>query len=945
MPRYVPSPRLGYGGDNWHGPVRGDFMFTPWRKKKGAQTSHLMLTPSSFLVTRQKMRISRELSAPEKIQGMLLRPAASLLPVVTRSRDELTYADLSSPDAGDDLDLPNVSPSQIPRDQDRPRNVRAQVRPVGKKVPPGSIGKFSHRNLGRRAVKLSEADAPVAGVIGDEAAKIAHEPSGQQRIRLNKVDSPPSQGKSAPENPGAHEGDKPASPALTPGAVGRVRGNLPPAFLSESVNPEQPPAAQPTPRLPAGEVITPILSSRRKMPTRDRLEYRERRDSGLDTAATAPQIAPATDSSAENRDQQGPVRADDPGVVSGPNVVDNDSGLLVKHNSAGVSELRSVGAETSISGPMPATPATPASQTPATPATPASQTPATPVATGPTPPTSQTPATPVATGPTPPTLDSVLVHRDSDLVLDGDSGGMNFSPGGAENRDQQGRVRADDPGVVSGPNVVDNDSGLLVKHNSAGVSELRSVGAETSISGPMPATPATPASQAPATPASPIRATPVATGPTAPTAPTLDSGGMNFSPGGAANVAAGSEGASFKGFSVLQRRALRRSGTGFVAQEDAESVAVQGKGVKADPDVHASYDERSDSDSTTRVVTSASHTLPKNVVNAVAKSAGSSPDSVEVLRGPAVDSRAKSISAEAYTENGQVHIPGKASLDSRANQVLLAHEVTHLVQQRAGALPLEHTSGGQQLEAQALQAETHVTGARVTQPGSLPSAEQPRVPAKSNVPRAISHHGRSQSPQPADSEPVSKWRGSNGSAVFGVTGLAKLTSPQEPSQAGMTSMGREGTGPDQAPVVSTGAIHVPLEHRVVTQSRPQNQYNDSLSQELSATRSGSGDAARRETGGISVSGSSSGRGVLQRRAANTPAPVVDRAPTEPNPPRVKKLSPAQARDSVRVESSASATDADWLDRHSRALYPLIRDLLRADLLRDRERRSKMMREY
>ena len=787
-------------------------MFTPWRKKKGAQTSHLMLTPSSFLVTRQKMRISRELSAPEKIQGMLLRPAASLLPVVTRSRDELTYADLSSPDAGDDLDLPNVSPSQIPRDQDRPRNVRAQVRPVGKKVPPGSIGKFSHRNLGRRAVKLSEADAPVAGVIGDEAAKIAHEPSGQQRIRLNKVDSPPSQGKSAPENPGAHEGDKPASPALTPGAVGRVRGNLPPAFLSESVNPEQPPAAQPTPRLPAGEVITPILSSRRKLPTRDRLEYRERRDSGLDTAATAPQIAPATDSSAENRDQQGPVRADDPGVVSGPNVVDNDSGLLVKHNSAGVSELRSVGAETSISGPM-------------------------------------------------------------------------------------------------------------------------------------PATPATPASQAPATPASPILATPVATGPTAPTAPTLDSGGMNFSPGGAANVAAGSEGASFKGFSVLQRRALRRSGTGFVAQEDAESVAVQGKGVKADPDVHASYDERSDSDSTTRVVTSASHTLPKNVVNAVAKSAGSSPDSVEVLRGPAVDSRAKSISAEAYTENGQVHIPGKASLDSRANQVLLAHEVTHLVQQRAGALPLEHTSGGQQLEAQALQAETHVTGARVTQPGSLPSAEQPRVPAKSYVPRAISHHGRSQSPQPADSEPVSKWRGSNGSAVFGVTGLAKLTSPQEPSQAGMTSMGREGTGPDQAPVVSTGAIHVPLEHRVVTQSRPQNQYNDSLSQELSATRSGSGDAARRETGGISVSGSSSGRGVLQRRAANTPAPVVDRAPTEPNPPRVKKLSPAQARDSVRVESSASATDADWLDRHSRALYPLIRDLLRADLLRDRERRSKMMREY
>jgi hypothetical protein len=38
-------------------------------------------------------------------------------------------------------------------------------------------------------------------------------------------------------------------------------------------------------------------------------------------------------------------------------------------------------------------------------------------------------------------------------------------------------------------------------------------------------------------------------------------------------------------------------------------------------------------------------------------------------------------------------------------------------------------------------------------------------------------------------------------------------------------------------------------------------------------------------------------------------------------------------------------DQRWLEQHATALYPLIRGLLRDELLRDRERRGKMMREY
>lgn len=38
-------------------------------------------------------------------------------------------------------------------------------------------------------------------------------------------------------------------------------------------------------------------------------------------------------------------------------------------------------------------------------------------------------------------------------------------------------------------------------------------------------------------------------------------------------------------------------------------------------------------------------------------------------------------------------------------------------------------------------------------------------------------------------------------------------------------------------------------------------------------------------------------------------------------------------------------DSRWLEKHATALYPLIRGMLRNELLRDRERRGKMMREY
>ncbi|MFM7146719.1 MAG: hypothetical protein ACKOW5_10355 [Actinomycetales bacterium] len=40
----------------------------------------------------------------------------------------------------------------------------------------------------------------------------------------------------------------------------------------------------------------------------------------------------------------------------------------------------------------------------------------------------------------------------------------------------------------------------------------------------------------------------------------------------------------------------------------------------------------------------------------------------------------------------------------------------------------------------------------------------------------------------------------------------------------------------------------------------------------------------------------------------------------------------------------TARDQEWLMRHAQALYPLLRTMLRAELLRDHERRGHMLKE-
>ncbi|HEY5488526.1 MAG TPA: DUF4157 domain-containing protein, partial [Candidatus Limnocylindrales bacterium] len=106
---------------------------------------------------------------------------------------------------------------------------------------------------------------------------------------------------------------------------------------------------------------------------------------------------------------------------------------------------------------------------------------------------------------------------------------------------------------------------------------------------------------------------------------------------------------------------------------------------------------------------------------------GSSPDAdpappaaggVRIHRGPEASDLAGELDARAFTHGGDIYLPAShGPLSGQKAQSLLAHEMTHVSQQRrfGSSLPAEESTLGQQLEAQAVAAEH----------GELPLASPP----------------------------------------------------------------------------------------------------------------------------------------------------------------------------------------------------------------------------
>jgi hypothetical protein len=139
--------------------------------------------------------------------------------------------------------------------------------------------------------------------------------------------------------------------------------------------------------------------------------------------------------------------------------------------------------------------------------------------------------------------------------------------------------------------------------------------------------------------------------------------------------------------------------------------------------------------------------VPTQMREQIRQVTGADVGNVRVHRGPAASARAASVGAAAFAQGENVVLP--ASLgplsDDRAKG-LLAHELTHVVQQRRfrGDLPDESSAAGRALEEQAQVVERHIrdhhhepTPVVSTAPAPEPVAAPEPAPVADDLPPAV----------------------------------------------------------------------------------------------------------------------------------------------------------------------------------------------------------------
>jgi hypothetical protein len=148
----------------------------------------------------------------------------------------------------------------------------------------------------------------------------------------------------------------------------------------------------------------------------------------------------------------------------------------------------------------------------------------------------------------------------------------------------------------------------------------------------------------------------------------------------------------------------------------------------------------------------ATERVPASLASAFRALHGADVSDVPVRRGRAVSRQATRLDAAAFSHGGVVYLPDSAgSLGQTQAQALLAHELTHAVQQRmlGAALPGEASAEGRELEEQAMATQRWFLGAAGPVPSLafLPSgtaaqlthapAARPALPAAPDEPNGV----------------------------------------------------------------------------------------------------------------------------------------------------------------------------------------------------------------
>lgn len=148
------------------------------------------------------------------------------------------------------------------------------------------------------------------------------------------------------------------------------------------------------------------------------------------------------------------------------------------------------------------------------------------------------------------------------------------------------------------------------------------------------------------------------------------------------------------------------------------------------------------------------------IQQAVRGTVGSAPATVRVHEGVNAAQQNELVNAEAFTRDGEIFLSADVPLHSRRGQELLAHELTHVVQQQGGMMrmPDESSPAGQAHEEAARQVEAQVANPSATLVHRVsPTVSSP--PATVSAPNGVQRSAKplvSNSPGMTMGAPVSR---------------------------------------------------------------------------------------------------------------------------------------------------------------------------------------------
>jgi len=296
--------------------------------------------------------------------------------------------------------------------------------------------------------------------------------------------------------------------------------------------------------------------------------------------------------------------------------------------------------------------------------------------------------------------------------------------------------------------------------------------------------------------------------------------------------------------------------------------------------------------------------------------------------------QASALNAEAFTRDGEIFLAADAQLDTPRGQALLAHELTHVVQQPGQSLPSpdESTSKGRDHEQAAVNVERaiaepprasehvdlhHAQGAQQTS-GAEPVNVPPGVQRKARMNPSIQDDDDRVSMPPTPAlEPAH----------------ASVLQPTLKEQVDLVHAGK-APGVDQgaAETVGLGGVQRP---RPASAARPEAGTSLAVPTNLATVTPSAVTPA--------PSAQSSGGGSGNQGSSSRETSEVSR----PEPSALEK----GIGYFTRMTSAPAAAPQDEesergdLERQADSQYPHIRSRLRAELVRDLERRGRLTREW